>query len=261
MKRRNFIKTAGAASFATGTSMAYASSENPVPVEEQQIYEWRTYTMKFGGPAGELHQYLEKVLIPALNDAGVASVGAFEEVGQGMPVKLYLFIPYRSLAHMSEVRSALISSSSFQSASEDFNKLPLDRQIFNRYDTHLMEAFSGIPVFKKPNVENALFELRTYEGYSDDAVRRKVKMFNEEELDLFYKVNLNPVFFAQMIAGPQMPALTYMLWYKDMEARESAWKEFRNHPEWKRMVRLEEYANTVSNIIRVFLKSTAYSQV
>ena len=39
------------------------------------------------------------------------------------------------------------------------------------------------------------------------------------------------------------------------------WKKFSAHPEWKRIVGLPEYANTVSNIHRVFLKPLKYSQL
>ena len=31
----------------------------------------------------------------------------------------------------------------------------------------------------------SMFELRTYEGYSEDGVRRKISMFNIEKIDLF----------------------------------------------------------------------------
>ena len=46
-------------------------------------------------------------------------------------------------------------------------------------------AFDGLPKLIKPKEGSKLFELRTYEGYSEDAVRRKVKMFNEEEFAIF----------------------------------------------------------------------------
>jgi hypothetical protein len=58
-----------------------------------------------------------------------------------------------------------------------------------------------------------------------------------------------------------MPALTYMLAFKDMEERNRNWNKFSIHPEWKRISILPEYANTVSDIKRIFLKPLSYSQL
>ena len=58
-----------------------------------------------------------------------------------------------------------------------------------------------------------------------------------------------------------MPALTYMLSFKNMEERNSNWAKFSAHPEWKRISKLPMYANSVSDIKRTFLKPLAYSQL
>ena len=78
-------------------------------------------------------------------------------------------------------------------------------------------------------------------------------MFNDEEIPLFLKVKLNPVFFGDMIIGPYRPCLTYMLNFKDMAERDANWQTFVQHPEWKVMSAKKEYANTVSNIRKIFL--------
>jgi hypothetical protein len=106
-----------------------------------------------------------------------------------------------------------------------------------------------------------VFEMRTYEGYIEDAYQRKIKMFNEGELQIFKETGLHSVMFGEKIAGPQMPCLTYMLAFKDLAERDANWKKFSDHPEWKRISKLPEYANTVSNIHRVFLKPLKYSQL
>jgi hypothetical protein len=124
-----------------------------------------------------------------------------------------------------------------------------------------MIAFDGLPQMKKPVDGQRIFELRTYEGYNEDAVRRKIKMFNDEEFDIFYRVKLNPVFFGEMIAGKNLPALSYLLWFKNMEERDANWKAFGADEAWKKALADPQYANTVSNIIRIFLEPLAYSQV
>jgi len=58
-----------------------------------------------------------------------------------------------------------------------------------------------------------------------------------------------------------MPCLTYLLAFKDKEEREQAWSKFGPHPEWQRIIKLEEYANAMNSITRIFLKPLAYSQI
>jgi hypothetical protein len=107
----------------------------------------------------------------------------------------------------------------------------------------------------------SLFELRIYESASEDAGRRKIDMFNKEEIALFLKVGLLPVFFGRIMAGEYMPALVYMVGFKDMTDREAVWSRFGAHEDWNTMRVKPEYADTVSNIRRVFLTPVPYSQV
>ena len=95
--------------------------------------------------------------------------------------------------------------------------------------------------------------MRIYESYSEDAGNRKVKMFNSGEIQLFNKLGFHPVIFSQHLAGQYMPALTYMLWFNDMEEHDALWAKFGPSPEWKEMSSKEEYANTVSKIHKKFL--------
>ena len=89
----------------------------------------------------------------------------------------------------------------------------------------------------------------------------RVKMFNDAEISVFYRVKLNPVFFGHMMAGPNVPGIAYMLVFKDMEERDKNWAAFSADTEWKKISQDPQYANTVSNIIRIFMEPLAYSQV
>ena len=87
-------------------------------------------------------------------------------------------------------------------------------------------------------------------------------MFNDGELTIFEDTGLHSVFFGSQVSGPLMPALTYMLSFKDMEERDANWKKFSVHSsEWKPISILTEYTNTVSDIKRIFLKPLSYSQL
>ena len=228
---------------------------------QREFYEMRVYTMKFGSPASGLHNYLEKSLLPALNRQGVKNIGAFEEWSQDNPAKIYLLIPYESMSAYEKVTKAVSSDKTFAENSADYNLIAQDKAPFSRYETSFFNAFSGIPQLVKPEAGSMVFEVRTYEGYIEDAYQRKIKMFNEGELQIFKETGLHSVMFGEKIAGPQMPCLTYMVAFKDLAERDANWKKFSDHPEWKRISKLPEYANSVSNIYRVFLKPLKYSQL
>ena len=259
MKRRKFIASATALS---ALPLGMAASGLSAPLVDREVYELREYEIKFGGGGeGNLHKYLQHALIPSLNRHGVKNVGVFKEMSQSNPAKVYVLIAYPSFESYGKIVAGLGADTEYLALSKEYDALPAEKPIFNRYDTRLMVAFSGIPQMEVPKKEARIFELRTYEGYSEDAVRRKVAMFNDEELPLFYDVKLNPVFFGDTIAGKSMPALTYMLVFRDLEERDANWKVFVDDPRWKEMSARPKYANSVSNIYREFLVPTDYSQV
>lgn len=261
MKRRNFIKTTAAATALTASTLsAKATISDEASVATQQVYELRVYHV-VRGRVNALSEYLSKAFIPALNTYGCANVGVFKEMADPQPPKIYVLIPYKSMDHYAGVNEYLIGNEAYQTAQLAYQKIPKDKKVYNRFDTTLLRAFQGIPEMKIPKQKERIFEFRTYEGYSEDAVQRKVKMFNEGELPIFDKTGLHSVFFGHMLSGPAMPALTYMLTFEDMAERDANWKAFIDHPDWKKMSAMEEYKDTVSNIIRIFLLPLDISQV
>jgi hypothetical protein len=228
---------------------------------QNEFYELRVYSMKRGGPASGLHNYLEKALMPALNREGVKNIGVFEEYGMSQPAKFYLLIPYKSMSSYETIHANLKTDKTFLNASKEYNELSQEVFPYERVEVSHFRAFDGIPQLIKPTGGSMLFELRTYESYSEDAARRKRKMFNEGEIEIFAKTGLHSVFYGEKLAGPQMPALTYMLAFKDMEERDANWAKFVSHPDWKILSGLDEYANSVSDIKRTFLKPLGYSQL
>ncbi|MEM1324331.1 MAG: NIPSNAP family protein [Bacteroidota bacterium] len=251
MKRRHFVQTGLAASALPITSLNAQQQESSA--KESELYELRTYELRFRGNQNTLLDYLKNVLQPALKEVGVNYFQLFTELGQATPKKIWLLISYPDAATYVEAQQ-LFAQPSFLKAAKSYNTVPPEQTIYNRFSSMLLLAFKGMPQLKAPTENARLFELRIYEGYSEDAVRRKIKMFDEEEIELFLKVGLHPVFFGDMIAGPHRPSLVYLLNFKDMEERDANWATFLQHPEWNEMKAKEEYANTVSNIIRVFLE-------
>ena len=228
---------------------------------QNEYYELRTYIIPYNAAEKGLHNYLSKSLLPALNRQGVEYIGVFETIGQPTPKELVLLIPYNDIATYGKVLKGLTKDNVFQKNKVEYDAITFSRPAYTRFTSSFYFAFDALPKLIVPEKGSKLFELRTYEGYSEDAVQRKTNMFNDGELTIFEDTGLHSVFFGSQVSGPLMPALTYMLAFKDMEERNKNWNKFSIHPEWKRISILPEYANTVSDIKRIFLNPLSYSQL
>jgi len=228
---------------------------------QSEIYELRVYEMDFFKKEKVLHEHFQNALIPALNRQGVKHVGVFEELGEAMPKKIYVLITYDDIQTFSGVEAALLNDAVFAEAADSYLNASPEEIPFKRVSSSLIRASTEFTNLVKPADDSGVFELRIYESYNEDALRRKVKMFNDSEFTIFEDAGLPMVFFGANISGDQMPCLTYLLAFKDMEAHKEAWSKFGPHPEWQRIIKLEEYANTVSSITRIFLKPVDYSQL
>jgi len=251
MERRKFVYTTLAASSLPLMAKAGLAG-NPVSLEKE-LFEIRTYDLKFGANRQFLEDYLRKVLGPALMKKGVTHFMLLGELGMTDPPKLRVIINYPSPAAFIEAQN-LQDDPVYMEAAADYNQLSPEEALYTRFTSSLLLAFDGMPKMKEPVKDASLFELRTYEGYSEDAVRRKIRMFNNGEMDIFQQTGFHPVFYGEMIVGPYRPCLTYMLSFKDMAERDALWKGFGASPAWKEISTREEYANTVSNIHRIFLQ-------
>jgi hypothetical protein len=256
MQRRKFLQSSIIAASAITTGI---KPEDKKAVKE--MYEWREYDMRFGTDQSQLETFFRTALIPAFNKYGVKFVGVFKGMGKSEPPKIYLLIPFASLDDYISVTAKVKADDDFIKNSQAYNDIPAEKAIYTRYSSSFMIAFDGLPKMIVPAIAPRIFELRTYEGYSEDAVRRKIKMFNEGEFPVFYRTKLNPVFFGEAISGKNLPCLTYMVTFKDMGERDKNWADFGADPDWKKLSADPQYANSVSNIIRIFLEPTAYSQV
>jgi hypothetical protein len=260
MQRRKFIHSSVAAAAAITTGIDPLNKKDAA--KKKELYELREYHMHFGADQSQLDNYFKNALIPALNKYGVKAVGVFKEMSQSEPAKIYLLIPYPSMEDYTTIVHKVKTDADFLKNSEAYSNIPADHPVYDRYSSAFLIAFDGIPAMVIPeNKGERIFELRTYEGYSEDAVRRKIKMFNEGEFPIFYRTKLNPVFFGERIAGENLPCLTYMSTFKNMEERDKNWAAFGADPDWKKLSADPQYANTVNNIIKIFLVPTSYSQI
>ena len=250
-------------------SSAIASEPVTLPACEepaQEYYELRIYKIFDYDKQVAAESYLENALIPALNRMGLERVGVFTNQADENDHSIFVLIPFPTIEKFTSMNQTLVADKEYQAAAASYFDRKLKDPVFDRIESRFMKAFAGMPVIEVPKVTidkqpERIFELRLYQSHTEDHARRKVKMFNEGEIQVMRDTNLGPVFFGETLIGPDVPNLVYMLSSSDEESHKQHWKGFLAHPEWNRIKVLEEYKDTVSKINKWMLKPTSYSQL
>jgi hypothetical protein len=163
------------------------------------------------------------------------------------------------------VNTRLQADPVYRAAAASYLATAKDKPAFDRIDSQFFIAFSGIPKLEIPAYSREkrarLFELRTYESYSEAKGQKKVDMFDNGEIQVMRDTGLGPVFFGQALIGDDLPHLTYMLSAENEAAHKDHWAVFGKDPRWDQMKNDPQYADTVSKIRNWFLFPTAYSQI
>lgn len=232
---------------------------------KRDFYELRTYHIESAAQESQLDAYFEHALLPALHRNGVAKVGVFKPIASEVDAgkKVYLFIPYKSMKVYSKMEGKLGKDQTYQTTGSAYIDAPFDNPPYKRIETAFMQAFTGQPRFTESKLtgpkKDRVYELRSYESPTEKLYKQKVKMFNSGEMDIFTKLDFNPVFYAEVIAGANMPNLMYMTTFSDKESRDAHWKAFGADPDWDRMKVMPEYQNIMNRNDQRLLYPTDYS--
>jgi hypothetical protein len=267
LNRREFLKTTLAASTTAALAGAPAQALGAgAPAPGRDYYELRAYRLKAGAPHALLDAYLERALIPAFNGRGIGSVGVFTEPDPKDGPAVWVLIPHPSLESVADVTAALNVDPAVQRAGAEYLRSPTKAEpAFDRVDSWLLLAFAGLPRLAVPALARdkkpRIFEMRTYESFSELKALKKVEMFNAGEIGAMQEVHLSPVFYGQVLVGRDMPELTYMLCSPDLETHKRSWAAFGAHPVWVKLKNDPQYADTVSRITSRFLVPAAFSQI
>lgn len=232
---------------------------------EQEYYELRIYRMDDYDKQVVAENYLENALLPALNRMGIKNVGVFTNQGDENDHSVFVLIPFPTIDKFALLNQTLAEDTTYQTDAASYFERSIKDPVYQRIESRFLKAFKGMPVMEIPavsqNKTDRIFELRLYESHTEDHARRKVKMFNEGEIQIMRDTKMGPVFFGETLIGPDAPNLIYMLSSSDESSHKQHWKDFLAHPEWKRIKVLEEYKDTVSKIQKWMLKPTDYSQL
>lgn len=250
--------------------MAAETSDNSA----REYYELRQYRLKSGASHDLLDGFLQKAAIPAWNRLGINPVGVFVQQDRpGSPAgtevrdpdSVFVLLPYSSLASFALASTRISQDPEYQQAGSDYLQTPKDNPAFDRINSWLLLAFSGMPKIELPPYSRQkkprMFELRTYESYSEAKALKKIQMFNSGEIETMRQVGLAPVFYGQALIGENLPHLTYMLSAEDSEEHKKHWGAFGKHPVWVGLNKDPQYADTVSKIYNRYLVPAPYSQI
>jgi hypothetical protein len=275
LPRREFLKTSLAASAATALSATGLRAAS-TPTGAREYYDLRSYRVKAGGATEPIDGYLEKALLPALGKRGVKNVGVFTEIEivdrnaatskPKVDSPVWVLIPHASLASFESVSAEINADADVQKAGADYLQVPKASAAYERIDTWLLNAFKSmpkieVPAFSASKAPNRVFEMRSYESYSEAKALAKMAMFDEGETPLMRDIGMSPVFFGQALAGPNLPHLTYITSAIDLATHLNNWKKFLADPRWLAMRDLPQYKDSVSKNVGRFLVSRPYSQL
>ena len=260
MDRRDFLTATAAAAVSPMPKL-----EAFAPLADRQYFELRRYHLLPGPKQRAFTAFVGDVAIPAMNRAGVGKVGVFSVVyGENAP-SLLLVLVHDALATVVSLRDRLASDAEYARAGASILDAPLGDPPFVRVESSLLRAFEAMPTLEPSAAAGTatprIYEMRTYESHSDRAALNKLKMFGAGEVPIFRRAGLTPVFFGETLIGSGMPSLTYMLTFADMAARDKAWSQFSNDPEWKSLSADAQYRDNVSAISDIILRPTGYSQI
>ena len=238
----------------------------------RELYELKIYHLQTQAQADRLDRYLQQAYLPALHRAGVAKVGVFKpresaEASAAGPAEqlVYVLVPCRSAEQYLQLAPRLGDDKAYQTAAQDYLGTAFDNPVYARIETVLLRAFAGQPALQVPALKagpaERVYELRSYEGASEKLHQNKVDQFNNGEISIFKRLNFNPVFYGQVIAGSKMPNLMYLTTFESPRDQEAHWQAFRDDPEWKRLSALPEYAHNMLRMDKYLLRPAAYSEL
>jgi len=234
----------------------------------RDFYQIKIYHLETQEQQDLVENYLETAYLPALHRANIQAVGVFKPVPAATVSEklIYVFIPFSSFEAYLTLEETLKKDQAFLQAGKQYLQAPHDQLPYVRMESILLKAFEENPNFSLPALtgpkEKRVYELRSYEGPTENLYKNKVDMFNKgDEIGLFKRLGFNAVFYGEVLAGSKMPNLMYLTTFEDKQSRDAHWEAFGKDAYWKKLSAMPIYQNNVSHIDILFLYPTSYSDI
>ncbi len=234
----------------------------------RDYYQIKVYNIKDSDQEIRLDNYLKNAYLPAMHRAGVKKVGVFKPIADDATAgtKIFVLIPIKELNQIEKLDATLAKDSKYLTDGADYINASWEKPPYERMESILIKAFDKMQKYGVPNhttpASEQIYELRSYEGPTEEMYRKKVEMFNEGgEVAIFHELDFQEVFYGQVLSGSAMPNLMYLTTFKDMKSHDEKWDAFRTHPNWLKLKEVEKYKNTVSSSTKYLMHPTNYSDL
>jgi hypothetical protein len=258
MERRSFM---GLLSGAALTGFAAPASSDS---KRTRFYAIQTFYLKNGTQPARIHEHFSKVAIPAIRERHDGPVIALEAlVAPHMP-QVAMVIGFRSLEEMWALHTSLGKNKDLGRKYQEWQTGP--EPPFESQSNVLLEAADYSPDLendKQPRKTQRVFELRQYHSPTWAQLQALHERFAGPEIRIFHRCGIHPVFYTSTLIGPNIPNLTYLIPFENLDAREKAWNAFAADPEWikARKESIDKHGQ-ISSVIQIALyKATPYSPV
>ena len=235
--------------------------------KSKEFYQVTLYHFTSSEQEHSIDTYLKDAYLPALRKKGIKNIGVFKPLSNDTSVdkKIYMLIPLKTLHQIVDIAEQLSKDKQFLQDGKEYLDAAFKNPPYTRMENIIIKAFPLAPMMNIPKLtgptQERIYELRSYEGPTENLYMNKVQMFNQGgEISLFKRLNFNAIFYGGVIAGSRMPNLMYMTSFENMADRDTHWKTFGADPEWKKLSALPEYQNNVSRNETILMHATDYSE-
>jgi len=234
----------------------------------RDYYQIKVYNIKNKDQEVRLDNYLKNAYLPAMHRAGVKKVGVFKPIADDAAAgtKVFVFIPLKKLEQIETLEAKLAKDKQYLTDGADYINASWEKPPYQRIESILLKAFPEMQEYRVPNhttpAADRIYELRSYEGPTEEMYRKKIEMFNKGgEVAIFHGLDFQEIFYGEVISGSAMPNLMYLTTFKDMKSHDEHWAAFGSHPDWAKLKGIEEYKNTVSHSDKYLMHPTDYSDL
>ncbi len=260
MNRRSLLQSVGCGTLLT--ALAGAQAEAQTPARKTKIYRFDYMYLRQGDQGARINKFLSSQM-PLLTK-NTRALGVFTALmGPHLPLTMVLS-GFAGLGEMEAADEIIRKDAGYRAALQEMEKGP--EPAYESIERVLLRAtdFSPeiVPVTEKPKTPR-LFELRVYHSPTEWQLSQLHERFSGPEIPIFHRSGIHPILYANTIAGPSMPNLTYFMPFASMAEREKAWDAFGADPAWVK-ARAESVAKggqivKESNI--TFLRPTPFSPI
>jgi hypothetical protein len=228
MDRRSFVESVA------GAGMLSQADEAQPSATRTRLYRFDYFYYRQGGQPTRLHQFLSSQT--PLFTKHLRAFGVFTPVMAPHTQTTLVLSGFSSFENMAAAEASIEADPGYRKAHEEMEAG--SEPPFDSLQRVLLQATEFSPEIV-PLPEKAksarYFEMRVYHSPTERQLAMLHERFAGPEIRIFHRSGVNPILYANTIAGPEMANLTYIIPFATLADREKAWAAFGADPEWAKV--------------------------